>query len=63
MQMSFACPHCSSELELEGEIKQEIGDGEVGVLPSGVSYSWRNQTRKGYTVEEKTFRAFRRKKA
>lgn len=47
----------------ENRIKQMIGEHEVGVLPNGVSYSWKNQDKKEYTVKAQTIRVLRRKGA
>jgi len=50
--------------ELENKLKRAIGEHTSGVLPNGVSYSWKTQVRKAYTVEhpERTTRILRRHK-
>jgi putative phage-type endonuclease len=45
----------------ENKIKQAIGDADMGVLPSGVSYTFKSHTRRAYTVEETVIRQLRRK--
>lgn len=43
---------------LDTEIKSELGEIEVGILPGWRIY-WKNQTRKAYTVPESTSRVLR----
>lgn len=45
---------------LENMIKATIADATYGVLPGGVSYSWKSQTRREYVVKENTSRVLRR---
>lgn len=49
--------------ELENLIKGAIGDATTGVLPNGVSYTFKAQTRAEHIVKESTFRVLRRKAA
>lgn len=44
----------------ENKIKEAMGVHGVAVLPNGVRYTWRKQTRAGYSVPPNEFRAFRR---
>jgi len=44
--------------EIETEIRAKVGDHETGLLP-GWKISWKSQTRKAYSVAEKTFRVLR----
>jgi len=46
--------------EAEAHLKAMIGPAQSAVLPNGTKYTWRPQSRKGYTVEPKTIRVFRR---
>ena len=46
--------------EAEAHLKAMIGPAQSAVLPNGTRYTWRPQSRKGYTVEPKTIRVFRR---
>ncbi len=46
--------------EIENLIKAAIGTAEYGVLPSGARYSWKQQTRAAFAVDEATFRVLRR---
>ncbi len=46
--------------EIENLIKSHIGKAERGVLPSGVVWSWKQQTRAAHAVDESTFRVLRR---
>jgi putative phage-type endonuclease len=46
--------------EIENLIKAAIGSAELGVLPSGTRYSWKQQTRAAHAVDESTFRVLRR---
>jgi putative phage-type endonuclease len=46
--------------ECENRIKAAIGAHAAGVLPSGVRYTWKSSTRRGYTVAETTTRTLRR---
>lgn len=45
---------------IENGIKAHIGKAEMGVLPDGTVYSWREQTRAEHVVRESTFRVLRR---
>ena len=47
--------------ESEAKIKAAMGEAEIGMLPTGVKYSWRSQRRKGYAVKESIFRVLRRR--
>lgn len=51
----------SAKLEAENHLKVLIGENVQGLLPNGVVFTWKEQTRKGYTVEPTTFRDFRRR--
>lgn len=42
-------------------MKQIIGDAERGLLPNGIIYEWKTQSRKGYRVQASTFRKLERK--
>jgi putative phage-type endonuclease len=46
--------------EAENLLIAALGEAEVGLLPDGTRYSYKSQTRKGYTVEPATFRVLRR---
>jgi putative phage-type endonuclease len=46
--------------EIENLIKAAIGKAERGVLPNGATYSWKEQTRAAYAVDESTYRVLRR---
>ncbi len=46
--------------EIENAFKARIGSAERGVLPSGVVWSWKQQTRAAHAVDESTFRVLRR---
>jgi predicted phage-related endonuclease len=46
--------------QIENDIKAHIGKAEYGVLPNGTRYSWREQTRAAYAVDESTYRVLRR---
>jgi len=48
---------------LETMLRGHIGEATFGVVPGGVTYSLKAQTRKPYVVEEATFRVLRRKAA
>lgn len=43
----------------ENRLKAAIGSNSVGYLPSGGSFSWREQTRKEYVCKASTFRVLR----
>ncbi|HEX2676203.1 MAG TPA: YqaJ viral recombinase family protein [Polyangiales bacterium] len=45
---------------IEQHIKAAIGEAEYGALPNGTRYSWKQQTRAAYAVDEATFRVLRR---
>lgn len=47
--------------QLEAELCAAIKDGEAGVTPAGVIYSWKNAERKGYTVAPSSSRRLTRK--
>ena len=46
--------------ELEATIKQTMGTGVYGVLPNGVKFTWKEQTREAFSVASNTFRVLRR---
>lgn len=46
----------------ENQLKALIGEASIGLLPSGGSYSWKLQERKGYVVQPASFRVMRRSK-
>lgn len=46
--------------QLENQIKECLRSATYGTLPSGGTYSWRQQTRKSYTVAETTYRKLHR---
>ena len=46
--------------EAEAHLKLAIGDNLGAVLPNNVTYTWKKQTRKPYTVQGSTFRVLRR---
>jgi len=50
----------SEQKELENKLKGAIGAATFGILPSGISYSWKTQNRAGYTVADTKFRVLRR---
>jgi putative phage-type endonuclease len=50
----------AEELEIENRIKLAIGEHAAAILPNGVTYTYKKQTRKGYTVEPAEFRVLRR---
>lgn len=49
--------------EAEALLKGSIGAHEVGVLPDGAAYSWKQVSRSGYEVQPTTYRELRRKAA
>lgn len=49
--------------ELEAQLRFWIADAETGLMPGGAAYTLKETTRKGYTVEDTTYRTLRRKKA
>jgi hypothetical protein len=49
-----------SKERLENQLLQLMAGHESAVLPSGVKYSYRWQTRKAYAVEEGRYRVLRR---
>jgi predicted phage-related endonuclease len=51
------------EKAAKNRFKAAIGDAAAGLLPSGVVYTFRTQTRKAHEVKASTFRVLRRKKA
>lgn len=46
--------------ELENELREAIQDGEQGVTPAGIVYSWRTVERASYTVRPSTSRQLKR---
>ena len=44
---------------IENEIKAAIGEATRGNIPSGGGFTWKQQTRKSYVVEESTYRVLR----
>lgn len=50
------------ETALTNRLKEAIGGATYGMLPTGGKWSWKTQTRKGYTVQESTCRILRRTK-
>lgn len=55
--------HDATKLALENKLKAAIGEAECGVLPNGVTFTWKASERKGYVVEATTVRTLRRKEA
>lgn len=49
--------------EAENNLRAAIGDAEVGVLPNGVSYTWKLQQKKEHIVKASSSRVLRRRKA
>lgn len=49
--------------EIENMIKAHIGNADHGVLPDGTVWSWKQQTRAAFAVDESTFRVLRRHKS
>ena len=47
--------------ECENSIKASMEDNEIGLLPSGSSYTFKTVERKGYEVKATTYRTLRRK--
>lgn len=47
---------------LEIRLKQLIGSARFGLLEDGTQYEWKTVSRKGYTVETKTYRKLQRSK-
>ena len=45
---------------LNNKIREAIGDATLGVLPNYVAFSWKQQTKRSYTVAESTTRVLRR---
>jgi putative phage-type endonuclease len=52
----------AEKLAAENQLKAALKDATFGELLGGGSYSWKQQTRKGYYVEETSFRVLRRGK-
>lgn len=50
----------AARLLAENQIKAAIGEATVGVLPNGIQYSWKAQTRKEHVVKESKYRVLRR---
>ena len=44
---------------IENEIKAALGSATRGNIPSGGGFTWKQQTRKSYVVEESTYRVLR----
>jgi len=51
------------EAELSNQLRAMIGEAEVGVLPSGVCYTLKTESRKQHIVAASSSRVLRRKKA
>jgi putative phage-type endonuclease len=51
----------AQRLEAENNLKALIGDATVACLPDGTRFTWKQQTRKAYAVDERSFRVLRRK--
>lgn len=49
-----------AKTEAENWLVAALGDAEAGLLPDGTRYTYKSQTRKGYTVDPATFRVLRR---
>jgi len=49
--------------EAENKLRAALGEAEIGVLPNGVTYSYKASERKGYVVEPRVVRTLRRKEA
>ena len=45
---------------LENQLKAAFGGAETAVLPNGITYTWRNEPRAGYSVEPTAARVLRR---
>lgn len=45
---------------IENELKAALGDASTGVLPNGVKFTWKAQTRAEHVVAASTFRVLRR---
>jgi putative phage-type endonuclease len=50
-----------AKLEAENHLKAALGEAETGVLPNGVTYTWKAGERKGYVVDATMVRTLRRK--
>ena len=48
------------ETEIKNAIRSTIGDAEIGVLPNGVTWTYKTQERKEFTVKASTSRVLRR---
>ena len=51
------------ETELKNRIREAIGSAETAVLPNGVRYSYKEQSRQEHIVKASTFRVLRRSEA
>jgi putative phage-type endonuclease len=49
--------------EAENKLRAALGEAELGVLPNGVTYSYKASERKGYVVQPTVVRTLRRKEA
>jgi putative phage-type endonuclease len=49
--------------EAENKLRAALGEAEMGVLPDGVTYTYRAAERKGYVVQPTVVRTLRRKEA
>jgi putative phage-type endonuclease len=49
--------------QAENKLRAALGEAEVGVLPNGVTYSYKASERKGYVVQPTIVRTLRRKEA
>jgi putative phage-type endonuclease len=49
--------------EAENKLRAALGEAEVGVLPNGVTYTYKASERKGYVVQPTVVRTLRRKEA
>ena len=47
---------------IENKIKRRIGEAEMGILPDGSAFTWKEQKRAGFKVEPTAYRVLRRKK-
>lgn len=54
--------HEQRKRNLENLIKAAMGDATKGVLPNGISYTWRTSDRAAYEVKANTVRTLRRNK-
>jgi predicted phage-related endonuclease len=47
--------------EAENKLRIALGDAQTGILPNGVTYTLKTQTRAEHVVKESSFRVMRRK--